>query len=243
MSVTYAEKSYCAVNGAERTGWGKQFGMRATPTLRLTRKPFLQMSAHESWAKYWLEMAARRRDLPEFEFAEIIEVDSLTMSIESISQGWLPDFKQEFSPHKRSIDRLFEGSYRRALLREAKVAAIGESLDYLTCELRDLQRFYTLRRASEVREFLINNSFLFSLLREAYEQVRNYFGQSAQITLEVVTDPEATEDQELVVFIRTHFSPHKAFEKLEQFDEEWWLHTPLSARKKLCITVEFTDGF
>ncbi len=90
MSVTYAEKVYCAVNGAERTGWGKQFGMGATPTLRLTRKPFLQMSAHESWAKYWLEMAARRRDLPEFESAEIIEVDSLTSSIESIWQGWSP---------------------------------------------------------------------------------------------------------------------------------------------------------
>jgi len=120
MSVTYAEKVYCTVNGAERTGWGKQFGMGATPTLRLTRKPFLQMSAHESWAKYWLEMAARRRDLPEFEFAEIIEVDSLTMSIESISQGWLPDFKQEFSPRKRSIDRLFEGSYRRAVVTQAK---------------------------------------------------------------------------------------------------------------------------
>lgn len=126
MSVTYAEKVYCTVNGAERTGWGKQFGMGATPTLRLTRKPFLQMSAHESWAKYWLEMAARRRDLPEFEFAEIIEVDSLTSSIESIWQGWSPDFRQEFSSPKKNIDKLFEEIYGRTVVTQAKPATNQE---------------------------------------------------------------------------------------------------------------------
>ncbi len=87
--------------------------------------------------------------------------------------------------------------------------------------------------------FAVNNSFLLQPLHEAYEQIRNYFGESVQAVLEVVADPEFFEDQELVIFIRTDLSPDEAFEKMEQIDDEWWLNVPANVRKKLCIDVEF----
>lgn len=110
---------------------------------------------------------------------------------------------------------------------------------YPTLDLRTLERLYILRGRSEVIKFLVDNPFLFPFLQEAYEQIRNYFGNSAQVVLEVVTEPEVVGEQELVIFIRTNLSPDKVFEKLEQLGEDWWLDTPFNVLEKLCIDVEF----
>jgi hypothetical protein len=106
-------------------------------------------------------------------------------------------------------------------------------------DIGTLEQLYVLRRQSEVIKFLVDNSFLFPFLQGAYEQVRNYFGESVQLVLEVVTDPEVAGDQELVIFIRTDLPPDEAFNKLKQLGEEWWLDTPFNVREKLCIDVEF----
>nr|QNO49447.1 hypothetical protein OCBBGKCP_00004 [Methanosarcinales archaeon ANME-2c ERB4]QNT35661.1 hypothetical protein GNCGGNMO_00023 [uncultured Methanosarcinales archaeon] len=113
------------------------------------------------------------------------------------------------------------------------------SSTYPISDLLSLERHYIFRNRSEVVGFAVNNSFLLQPLHEAYKQIRNYFGESAQAVLEVVADPEFFEDQELVIFIRTDLSPDEALEKLEQIDDKWWLNVPANVRKKLCITVEF----
>ncbi len=113
------------------------------------------------------------------------------------------------------------------------------SLTYPTSDLRKLEQLYIFRNRSEVIEFAVDNSFLLQPLHEACEQIRNYFGNSAQVVLEVITDPEFAEDRELVISIRTNIPPDEAFEKLEQIDDEWWLDIPANVRKKLCIDVEF----
>lgn len=110
---------------------------------------------------------------------------------------------------------------------------------YPTSDLRILEHLYDFRNQSEVIRFAVDNSFLLQTLHEASEQIRNYFGESVQAVLEVVSDPEFFEDQELVIFIRTDLSPDEAFEKLEQMDDEWWLDVPADVRKNLCIDVEF----
>ncbi len=110
---------------------------------------------------------------------------------------------------------------------------------YPTSDLRKLEQRYIFRNRSEVMDFAVNNSFLLQPLHEAWDQIRNYFGESVQAVLEVVADPEFFEDQELVIFIRTDLSPDEAFEKMEQMDDEWWLDVPATVRKNLCIDVEF----
>lgn len=105
--------------------------------------------------------------------------------------------------------------------------------------LEALEQLYILRRRSEVIKFLEDNSFLFPTLKEAYRQIRNNFGKSVQLILEVITDPEVAGEQEVVIFVHINISPDEAFKKLEQLDEEWWLDAPANARGKVCIDVEF----
>ena len=105
-------------------------------------------------------------------------------------------------------------------------------------EIQWLERLYTFRERAEGLWFLERYPFLVSLLLEAREKIGDYFPYS-QAFLEVVTDPEATDDSQLVLFIATNLDPDEADERLEQRDEEWWLDSLGRAQGKLCIDVEF----
>ena len=112
-------------------------------------------------------------------------------------------------------------------------------IERLHRELTLLSRLYNIRRESEVFKFLEDKPSIISLVLEAHERIRDYFGSSTELVLEVITDPEATEDYELVIFVRTNLSPDDAFRMLEQLDEEWWLDASSDMSEKLCIHVEF----
>jgi hypothetical protein len=110
--------------------------------------------------------------------------------------------------------------------------------NYPFVDRRGLKQLYVLRREEEVYDFLVKDSFLFPLLLEAYDKISNYFGESSKVFLEVVTDPEAG-DEELLISIHTNLRPDEAFNKLSQLDKEWWLDTPTYARKKICVDLDF----
>ena len=105
-------------------------------------------------------------------------------------------------------------------------------------EILLLERFYSFRERSDVLGFLERCPFLVSLLLEAYRKIREYFPYS-RIFLEVVTDPEAVGDSQLVVFIATNFDPDKADRRFERFDEDWWLDALYRAQGMLCMNLEF----
>jgi len=110
--------------------------------------------------------------------------------------------------------------------------------NYQFLDLRGLKQLYVLRREEGVYDFLVKDSFLYSLLLEASDKIRNYFGESSKVFLEVVTDPEI-EDEELLISIHANLQPDEAFNRLSLLDKEWWLNTPTYARKKICIDIDF----
>jgi hypothetical protein len=63
------------------------------------------------------------------------------------------------------------------------------------------------------------------------------------VFLEVVTDPEAIDDRQLVAFIRTDLDPMGALASLDQFDRSWWLEASHRSRGKMCIHLEFGSIF
>jgi hypothetical protein len=57
-------------------------------------------------------------------------------------------------------------------------------------QLDQLESTYLLRDVSIVRQFLKNNPELLPLLEDVRPHVTKYFGEPAQMSLEVITDPE-----------------------------------------------------
>jgi hypothetical protein len=105
--------------------------------------------------------------------------------------------------------------------------------------LQALEQRYTFRRPEEVMEFLQAHPFLVPLLEEARGQIRQYFGPSPEVVLEVVTDPEAENDRERFALVQTTLAADEALCCLDRLDQEWWLDASDQAHCLLNIDVEF----
>ena len=178
----------------------------------------------------------------------ILSVEEISTSIEPSSFTIVPNLG---SVNRRFIENFFDRLLDREIRYDEVLSSIERfkelfeliekvfvGLEYLHRELTLLNRIYTFRKPSEVSDFLSDNVYLVPLLVEAYGKIREYF-PSAKLILEVVADPEADKEKELVIFIRTNLPPDEALDRLELLDRNWWLDASLDSDEKLCIHVEF----
>jgi len=114
---------------------------------------------------------------------------------------------------------------------------IVEEATAATNHLEDLERLYTFRHPIQVRSFLNEYAFLIPLLDAAHDAAIRYFAP-VSLALEVIADPDSTDDQQLVLFVVLQDTPAEAFANLQRFDDEWWLDAIDEAQGRLCISLE-----
>lgn len=102
-----------------------------------------------------------------------------------------------------------------------------------------LSKIYQLTVSKDVRQFLLKNKFLFSVLKEIPGEVYRYFGDNQKLALKVSYDPDFPQPFELWVLIMTKLSAKEARTKLDKFDKEWWLKNLNRADCKLNIGIEY----
>lgn len=90
----------------------------------------------------------------------------------------------------------------------------------------------------DVRRLLRQAPGLADLVHEAEEQLAQFI-PDARLTLEVLTDPEFGDSEELFLGVCTSLPDDQADAALEKFDKEWWLHNVHRARGLLCIDLVF----
>lgn len=81
---------------------------------------------------------------------------------------------------------------------------------------------YILPEPASAIDFLQEHQELVALLNESYNEIRKYF-PSEDLKLQLVSDREIAEDQQLFVYINTSTSVVDALKKLDEFDNHWWL--------------------
>jgi hypothetical protein len=87
-----------------------------------------------------------------------------------------------------------------------------------------LETKYTFRNSNEVKNFLMNHKRVLSVLWDARPVLEEFFGNNISIALEVVCDPETNNAEQLFGYINAgSFSPDEAFERLNAFDDVWFL--------------------
>ena len=90
--------------------------------------------------------------------------------------------------------------------------------------MAQLESLYDFRNQIEIKGFLVYHRALIPVLKEAYSIVEEFFGNDVLVALEVVKDPEAKNEEQLFGYIKLDtFSPEEAFERLNAFDEAWFL--------------------
>ena len=93
-----------------------------------------------------------------------------------------------------------------------------------------------VKNPHEVSALLGEQPHLAPLVREAAEQVLNFF-PDARLSLEQITDPEYGDGEELLLGVSTELPDDEASAALRRFDQEWWLHHVQRARGLLCIDL------
>ena len=186
-----------------------------------------------------IQLVPEERIPPVEEFSTSIEPSSFTIvpNLGSVNRRFIENFFDRLSDREIGYEEVLSSIERFKELFEL-IEKVFVGLEYLHRELTLLNRIYTFRKPSEVSDFLSDNVYLVPLLVEAYGKIREYF-PSAKLILEVVADPEADKEKELVIFIRTNLPPDEALDRLELLDRNWWLDASLDSDEKLCIHVEF----
>ncbi len=105
-------------------------------------------------------------------------------------------------------------------------------------DLTQIDQYYKLPRRGEVIQWLEQYPVLVPILVEARDRLRDYFAD-AEVSLEVVADPEMIGYSQLIAFIISKADPDEAIDQLERFDEAWWLDHGEPAQDKLEFIVTY----
>ena len=104
-------------------------------------------------------------------------------------------------------------------------------------EAFSIEGLYSLKGKAAVIQFLDEYPFLIPLLLEARKNIRAHFPNS-EVSLEVIVDPEAEDDDQLLASVSTTLDADDAYRRLKEFDRAWWLDAMEQSQGLLCISVK-----
>ena len=120
---------------------------------------------------------------------------------------------------KWMVQRILEQDINTIAKQEVELFAVISEI-----RIAQLETFYQFRNSAEIRNFLTKHQELIAVLQDGHSAVEEIFGNGILIALEVVKDPEATNIEQLFGYIKVDaFSPDEAFERLNAFDEVWFI--------------------
>ena len=90
-----------------------------------------------------------------------------------------------------------------------------------------------------VNRLLREQPELAGIVRQAADQLATFI-PDARLKLELLTDPDYGEGEQLFLGVATDMHESDALEALRRFDSEWWLRNIPRARGLLCI--DLSDG-
>jgi hypothetical protein len=102
--------------------------------------------------------------------------------------------------------------------------------------IETLSPCFNFRNMDRVLGYLMSHQFILPLLKDCYQNLRKYF-EDDSLFLEVIHDPMDNDDHLLLSIKITDVS--KALDRLNQFDDDWWVNTSPKASGNLIIDVEF----
>ncbi len=105
--------------------------------------------------------------------------------------------------------------------------------------IEQVEQHFQMRDADEVRSFLRENPEVTQIILDSLEPLTRIFVEIEQLVLEVFRDPEEQGNCELVCSIVTRLTAEEALEKLDMFDEQWFLDNTERTHGLLNFRIDF----
>ena len=106
-------------------------------------------------------------------------------------------------------------------------------------QIEELSESFLIENCEEVAEFIVKNSELKQVLKEAVLQIKKYFQDNfSYLRLHLVHDPEVIGYEELAVYIATKIPLVEAKKLYDNFSDDWWLEKFVEVEGSLSINIE-----
>ncbi len=89
--------------------------------------------------------------------------------------------------------------------------------------MEHLQELYQIEHADSVFSFLEDYPHLEPILTDAHEHLVKHFGNKLDSIHLSFEDDEETEEEYLLVLVRSNAAPKDALKIMDKFDDDWWL--------------------
>ena len=162
-----------------------------------------------------------------------------------LDEGRFVDFKNQTLP-QISLDRQMQ---REGIERDEKAFSFPQRnynppfrtrrIEQRQQEIGALSKLYNFTRKEKIKEFILKNSCVLPLLKEAPSQIKSTFGENVKLALKISTEPDSFQSDELWILILTELPASEAFPLLESFDKNWWLDNLERGNSKLNIRLEY----
>lgn len=116
--------------------------------------------------------------------------------------------------------------------------ADDEVLSELNGGLLRLQEDYEFRDVASVTSFLQGNPHLIHVLSSARHNIVEHFEDISSLVLEVVSDPDELDADQLFLFIQSPLPVDVALKRLRHLGEKWWFRVVPSVQNKMAIDIE-----
>lgn len=145
---------------------------------------------------------------------------------QTFSYSWSGEGTASWTPAHDAIQK----DLVQSLLESASINVDVYMIEYLglpdilgSARWHVLEEMYSFRHATVVRRFLQIHPHLVKLLIDAYPYLLELFGPDPEVALEVVSDPEVEDWDQLFAYICTPLPVNEALARLHRLDEEWFL--------------------
>ncbi len=109
----------------------------------------------------------------------------------------------------------------------------------LSYNFSKIVQFYTIDNVVDTLRFLRKHQSLVDILLKAHQEVRKYF-PSEKLRLKLSVDPESPQWEKLLLSICSSTEyVDEALNKLDEFDQKWWIEASLGVAVNLYINLEF----
>jgi hypothetical protein len=114
---------------------------------------------------------------------------------------------------------------------------LRKALRYL-CSHRRLDPKISYRNPMAVEAYLTRHPEVVDFIEMAWPYLVSFFGQEIDVALEVLTYPEEAAHEELVGWVQWPGDVHEGLERLERFDDEWFLDHMTEVETKFNFNIE-----
>lgn len=156
-------------------------------------------------------------------------------------QGQADSIETEYQPISENINQYFEylqNSFDKCISARTSVEPTTQK-QYKSILDNSIEGV-TFRNKDSIIAFFEQYPEITTKLFEARENILKFFPNHS-FALELMADleNENEDDSQLILYIQTTLSPDEAIERLDKFDDEWWLDVDIAVQEKVCLTLEY----